>query len=274
MKHQVASAIARLKVAPGHDARLSERRPDDTAFLRDKASGEAATAADALAIDALQDRLYAEGRRALLIVLQGTDTCGKDGTVRGVFRETSPLGVRVSAFKAPSPLELSHDFLWRIHRACPPRGTIGIFNRSHYEDVLAGVVKKLAPPEDLDRRYGAINAFEHMLAENGTTIVKFMLHLSKKEQKKRLQARLDDAEKHWKFNPSDLADRKLWDPFQAAYEVMLTRCSTEWAPWYVIPADHKWVRNALVAHIVRATLEEMNPRPAEPEWKASDFTVR
>jgi PPK2 family polyphosphate:nucleotide phosphotransferase len=274
MKHHHASAIARLKVEPGQDGGLAQRATDDTASFRDKASGEEALADDAVAIDALQDRLYAEGKRALLVVLQGTDTAGKDGTIRAVFRETSPLGVITTPFKAPSAAELAHDFLWRIHHACPPRGTIGIFNRSHYEDVLAARVKKLAPPDEIERRYGAINEFEHMLVENGTTVVKFMLHLSKREQKKRLQARLDDTEKHCKFNPGDLADRKLWDDFQAAYAIMLTRCSTDWAPWYVIPSDHKWVRNALVARIVRTTLEAMDPRPADPGWKRSDFTIR
>ncbi|HVV92283.1 MAG TPA: PPK2 family polyphosphate kinase [Hyphomicrobiales bacterium] len=274
MKHHVASAIARLRIEPGQDAKLAKRKTDDTAFFKDKASGEASLADDARAIDALQDRLYAEGKRALLVVLQGMDTSGKDGTIRAVFRETSPIGVAAAAFKAPTAEELAHDFLWRIHQVCPERGTIRIFNRSHYEDVLAVRVEKLAPPEVVEQRFGMINDFESMLAGNGTTIVKFMLHISKDEQKKRLQARLDDPEKHWKFNPNDLAARKLWEPFQAAYEVALTRCSTAHAPWYVIPSDHKWVRNALVARIVRTTLEAMDPRPADPGWKKGEFTIR
>lgn len=274
MKHSAASAIQQLRVAPGEDPQLAERRTDDTAFFRDKASGEASLADDALAIDALQDRLYAEGRRALLVVLQGLDTAGKDGTIRSVFRETSPIGVSTADFKAPNAEELAHDFLWRVHRVCPKRGTIRIFNRSHYEDVLAGRVQKLAPAAAIEQRYGAINDFERMLTENGTAIVKFMLNISKKEQKKRLEARLDDAEKHWKFSPSDLATRAQWDAFQDAYAIMLGRCSTAWAPWYVIPSDHKWVRNALVARIVRATLEEMDPRPADPGWKKGEFKIR
>ena len=177
--------------------------------------------ADAAEIDRLQDILYAEGRRALLVVLQGTDTSGKDGTIRDVFNATGPLGVHVTAFGAPSEEELAHDYLWRVHRACPRRGTIGIFNRSHYEDVLVVKVRKLAPAEEIEPRYDQINAFEKMLVENGTRILKFMLHISKEEQRERLQERLDDPDKHWKFNPADLDDREHWDDFQAAYETML-----------------------------------------------------
>src|SRR6185436_17966340 len=182
---------------------------------------------------------FAEGKRALLVVLQGTDTAGKDGTVRYVFKETSPLGVVVTPFGKPSEEELAHDFLWRAHLACPRRGFIGIFNRSHYEDVLIGRVRKLAPADEIEARYDQINAFEKILSQNGTTILKFMLHISKKEQGERLQARLDEHKSRWKFNPGDLEDRKLWKQFAAAYELMLDRCSTAWAPWHVIPADHK-----------------------------------
>ena len=228
---------------------------------------------DGKAINELQDKLYAEGKRALLVVLQGTDTAGKDGTIRHVFNETGPLGVTVTAFRRPSEEELAHDFLWRAHLACPRRGSIGIFNRSHYEDVLVGRVRKLAPAEAIEARYDQINDFERMLTENGTTILKFMLHISKEEQGERLQDRLDEPESRWKFNPGDLEDRKLWDEYQAAYEIMLDRCSTAQAPWHVIPADRKWARNAAVAAIVRETLEAMDPQYPRPDWDPKDFKV-
>ena len=160
-----------------------------------------------------------------------------------------------------------------MHAACPRRGTIGIFNRSHYEDVLIGKVRKFASEEAIEQRYDQINAFERMLSENGTTILKFMLHISKDEQKERLQARLDDPTKNWKFNPGDLDDREHWDDYQEAYETMLSRCSTAWAPWHVIPADRKWVRNAAIANIVKATLEAMDPQYPQVSWKPGDFTV-
>ena len=266
-------AGAAFRIEPGTRARLSERDPRGKAALPDKKAAEERTAEDAEAIDALQDRLYAEGRRALLVILQGTDTSGKDGTVRRVFNRTGPLGVAVHAFKRPSEEELAHDFLWRAHKACPLRGTIGIFNRSHYEDVLVGRVRGLAPADEIERRYRQINDFERMLSENGTTILKFMLHISKDEQRERLQARLDEEKSRWKFNPGDLDDRKHWDDFQAAYEIMLERCSTAHAPWHVIPADRKWVRNAAVAAIVRATLEAMDPQYPQPAWTPDQFTV-
>jgi PPK2 family polyphosphate:nucleotide phosphotransferase len=207
------------------------------------------------------------------VILQGVDTAGKDGTIRHVFNETGPLGVIVTCFRRPSEEELAHDFLWRAHLGCPRRGYIGIFNRSHYEDVLVGRVRKLAPAEEIERRYDQINAFEKMLVENGTTILKFMLHISRKEQGERLQARLDDPKKRWKFNPSDLDDRKLWNEYQAAYEIMLQRCSTQWAPWHVVPSDRKWARNAAIAAIVRETLEAMNPQYPVPGWDPKDFKI-
>ena len=182
-------------------------------------------------------------------------------------------GRRRHGFGRPSGEELAHDFLWRVHLACPRRGTIGIFNRSHYEDVLIGRVRKLAPVKEIEARYEQINAFEKMLAENGTTILKFMLHISKKEQAERLQERLDEPDKRWKFDPRDLEDRKLWDQYQAAYELMLNKCSTAWAPWHVIPADRKWARNAAIAAIVRETLEAMGPKYPKPDWNPKDFKV-
>jgi PPK2 family polyphosphate:nucleotide phosphotransferase len=263
----------RFRIKPGRRVDLSSHDPADVSAFPDRGEAEVQSIADAKIINEWQDKLYADGRRALLVVLQGTDTAGKDGTIRHVFNDTGVLGVTVTAFRRPSEEELAHDFLWRAHVACPKRGTIGIFNRSHYEDVLVGRVRKLAPPKEIDARYDQINAFEKMLVETGTTILKFMLHISRKEQGERLQDRLDKAKSRWKFNPADLEDRKLWDVYQSAYEVMLTRCSTEWAPWHVIPADRKWARNAAIAAIVRETLEAMNPQYPRPDWDPKDFKV-
>ncbi len=265
--------IKQFRVAPGTRARLDRRDPADRSAFPDRAKAEAQSVQDGEAIDALQDRLYAEGKRALLVVLQGMDTAGKDGTIRHVFKETSPLGVMVMPFRRPSEEELAHDFLWRAHKAAPPRGHIGIFNRSHYEDVLIGRVRKLAPRDAIEARYDEINAFEKTLAQNGTTILKFMLHISKQEQGERLQARLDEAKSRWKFNPGDLEDRKRWDEYMDAYELMLNRCSTAWAPWHVIPSDRKWARNAAIAAIVRATLEDMDPKYPKPDWDPKSFKV-
>ena len=262
-----------FRVQPGKKANLDKREADDSSMFPDRDETTKQMAEDAEAIGLLQDRLYAENRRAVLIVLQGTDTSGKDGTIRHVMGALGPLGVTVTAFKQPSELELAHDFLWRVHIACPHRGMVGIFNRSHYEDVLVGRVRKLAPAEEIEQRYDQINAFEKLLAETGTTILKFMLHISKDEQRERLQDRLDDPKKRWKFQPGDLEDRKMWADYQDAYEIMLTRCSTDWAPWYVIPADRKWARNAAIAHILRTTLEDMDPKPATPSWDPKQFKV-
>ena len=265
--------IQRFRLEPGHRVRLKDIETRDTAGFTDEDATKAATAAMAKEIDKLQDRLYAEGRKALLVILQGTDTSGKDGTIRGVFNATGPLGVSVTAFRRPSEDELAHDYLRRVHLACPRRGTIGIFNRSHYEDVLVVKVRGWAPPEAIEQRYEQINAFEKMLVENGTTILKFMLHISKKEQGKRLQERLSDPRKHWKFDPSDLQDRELWADFEEAYETALHRCSTEWAPWHIVPADRKWVRNAIVARIVRATLDRMDPQYPPASWAPGEFSL-
>jgi PPK2 family polyphosphate:nucleotide phosphotransferase len=264
---------SRFRIKSGERVQLGKRDPADASAFPDRKAAEAQSAQDGITINEWQDKLYAEGKRALLIVLQGTDTAGKDGTIRHVFNETGPLGVTVAAFRAPSELELAHDFLWRAHLACPRRGCIGIFNRSHYEDVLIGRVRQLAPKKAIEQRYEQINAFEKTLVENGTTILKFMLHISKEEQRERLQERLDEPNSRWKLNPGDLEDRKLWDEYQDAYEVMLEKCSTDWAPWYVIPADRKWARNATVAAIVRETLEDMAPQYPKPDWNPKDFKV-
>jgi PPK2 family polyphosphate:nucleotide phosphotransferase len=193
--------------------------------------------------------------------------------VRAVFNRCGPLGVSVTPFGKPSEEDLAHDFLWRVHMAAPKKGVIGVFNRSQYEDVLVVKVRQLASRDVIERRYEQINAFEKHLADNGATILKFMLHISKEEQAERLQARLDEPEKNWKFNPSDLEDRALWDDFQKAYEIMLDRCSTAHAPWRVVPADSKWQRNAIIAAVVRQTMQDMSPRYPKPDWKASDFKI-
>jgi PPK2 family polyphosphate:nucleotide phosphotransferase len=267
---------AAFRVKPGKSFSLAGRDPGDVSQLgvSDKKDARDRTEKDAEAIDALQDRLFAEGKRALLVVLQGIDTAGKDGTIRGVFNAAGPLGVVVHPFGRPSKEELAHDYLWRAHLASPKRGFIGIFNRSHYEDVLIGRVRKLAPAAEIEARYGQINAFEKILVENGTTILKFMLHISRKEQGERLKERLAERKSQWKFNPGDLDDRKLWNKYQQAYEIMLQRCSTAYAPWYVIPADHKWARNAAIARIVRSTLEAMNPQYPRPPWNPKAFKIR
>ena len=268
------SLASRFIARPGQKFDLSKRDPRDASAFSDKDTAKARTAADAAVIDGLQDRLYAEGKRALLVVLQGIDCSGKDGTVRAVFNTCGPIGVKIAPFKAPTPDELAHDYLWRIHQACPPRGFIGIFNRSHYEDVLVAKVRKYASPEAIERRYEEINQFEKQLSQNGTKILKFMLHISKDEQAERLRDRIATPEKRWKFNPSDLEDRALWDDYMAAYETALTRCSTEHAPWHVIPADRNWVRNAAISRIVRDTLEEMNPQyPEAKGWDPAKVTV-
>jgi PPK2 family polyphosphate:nucleotide phosphotransferase len=262
-----------LRVRPGHRPRLGDRDTKDDKHFSDEKAVKAQTKEIAKEINHFQDALFAEGRRSLLVVLQGTDTSGKDGTIQAVFDYTSPLGVVTTAFKRPTEDELAHDFLWRIHNACPKRGYIGVFNRSHYEDVLVTRVNGLVSDDVVHQRFEQINAFEKMLTENGTTIVKLMLHISKDEQKERLQARLDEPDKNWKFNAGDLEDRRHWDAFEDAYEDALHRCSTEWAPWYVIPADRKWARNAAVATIVRATLAEMDPAYPKVTWDPKSFQI-
>lgn len=262
-----------VRVEPGSTVTLRERDTVREDLFPDKAEGKAFVSACARQIDTLQDRLYAERTRALLVVLQGIDTSGKDGAVRGVFNACGPLGVSVKAFGKPSEIELEHDYLWRVHAATPRKGTIGVFNRSHYEDVLVARVRGLAPPEAIEKRYEQINAFEKHLSENGVTILKFMLHISKDEQRERLQARLDDPAKRWKFNPGDLKDRALWDDFERAYEIALERCSTAYAPWRVVPADKKWRRNAIVSAIVCGALEQMDPQYPQANWDPEGFEI-
>jgi PPK2 family polyphosphate:nucleotide phosphotransferase len=257
-------------VTPGSAVALdgsASRLPDDELLPKAELNEQLDDFADRM--DRLQRALHAEGTRALLIVLQGRDTSGKDGTIRRVFGPLDPQGLSVTSFKVPSELELGHDYLWRVHHAVPARGTIGVFNRSHYEDVLVARVRGLVPEAVWRPRYEQINLFERILAENGTVILKFMLHISREEQRKRLLARLDDPEKYWKFNAGDLRERELWDDYTAAYEEALARTSTAAAPWYVVPADRKRVRDVLIAETITEMLERMDPRypgpPAEVE---------
>jgi PPK2 family polyphosphate:nucleotide phosphotransferase len=218
-----------------------------------------------LALVAEQEKLFAGAqaggdRRRLLLVLQAMDGGGKDGTVRAVAGQLHPMGLRITNFGVPSPAELAQDYLWRVHRAMPPAGYIGVFNRSHYEDVLAVRVRRLVPEQVWKARFDQINAFEQMLVADGLTIVKVMLHISYEEQRARLLARLDDATKHWKFSPGDIDDRALWPRYQAAYADVLARCDTPAAPWYVVPADHKWYRNWAVANVLLAHLADLGLR--------------
>ena len=265
---------AKFIVQPGKKFDLSKCDPRDDSAFADKDKAKEQLLKDAVAIDGLQDRLFAEGKRALLVVLQGIDCAGKDGTVRAVFNTCGPIGVIVKSYKTPSDEERSHDYLWRVHQACPPRGMIGIFNRSHYEDVLVVKVEKLVAPDAIERRYDEINQFEKLISNSGTRILKFMLNVSKEEQAVRLQERVDDPDKQWKFKPGDLATRAKWAEYMAAYEMAVSRCSTDTAPWHIIPADRNWARNAAVARIVRETLEEMNPQyPAPQGWDPKEIRI-
>lgn len=257
-----------LLVSPGDAPTLSTRPTrDGDGVETDKArAGDELLPALREQIERLQQRLYAEDARSVLLVLQGTDTSGKDGTIRAVLGGVTPSGTKVAAFKAPSSGELAHDFLWRVHAMCPERGQIGVFNRSHYEDVMAARVRSTIDEATWRRRFRHINEFERMLVEEGTTVVKCFLHVSKGEQRERLQARLDDPEKRWKFRRSDLEDRARWDDFQLAFEDALQETSTPWAPWHVVPADRKWQRNLMVAQLLVAALATMDPQiPAATE---------
>ena len=223
---------------------------------------------------ALQERLYAEGKQSLLMVLQARDAGGKDGTVKHVLYGLNPQGVTVTSFKAPTPLELSHDFLWRVHAHAPAAGMMAVFNRSHYEDVLVTKVHGLIDQKEAEARYEHIRAFEALLTGQHTHIVKLYLHVSKEEQKQRLQARLDDPQKRWKFNPGDLTERERWDDYTHAYQDALTATSSKHAPWYVIPADHKWFRNDLIGQILLDTLEDMDPQFPEPDFDPTTVEIR
>ena len=249
-----------LTPPPHHKVKLVEFDARHFEGDWDKESAAAKVAENGEALGDLAYRLYAEDRQAVLLLLQGMDTSGKDGTVRGVLDDVNPQSLAITSFKQPSAEELAHDFLWRIHKAVPKRGQIGVFNRSQYEDVLVVRVHELVPKAEWRSRYERINEFERLLVEGGVTLVKCFLHISKDEQKERLQARLDDPTKRWKFNAGDLAERKLWDQYQEAAEDVLTKCNTEHAPWHIVPADRKWYRNLVVSTLLRETLEKLDPQ--------------
>jgi PPK2 family polyphosphate:nucleotide phosphotransferase len=265
----------RYRVKPGKRVNLKEWDPGDiSAFDGGEEEAEERLLKLNRQLEDLQELLYAEHKNRLLVALQAMDTGGKDATIRHVFEGVNPLGVKVASFKVPTPEELDHDFLWRVHKQTPGRGEITIFNRSHYEDVLVVRVHRLVPAEVWRGRYARINDFERMLAEEGTTILKFFLHISKGEQKKRLQARLDERHKRWRFNVGDLKERKLWPAYMRAYEDAISKTSTRWAPWYVVPADHKWYRNLVVATIMVETLKSLKMRYPEPEVNLDGIVIK
>ncbi len=242
------------KVSGNSKADLTRHDPESTLGFR-KDQSDAMLSKYKEKLFSLQTLLYAQNKHAVLVVLQGSDASGKDGTIRNVFSGINPQGCQVTSFKQPTTQELAQDFLWRIHKAAPAKGMIGIFNRSHYEDVLIARVRELVPRAVWSSRYEQINAFEKILHDNGTVILKFFFNISKDEQKKRFDVRLADPTKVWKFNPNDEEERKHWNDYQKAYQDAIRKCHTPWAPWYVIPANRKWVRNLAVAHILAETLE-------------------
>jgi PPK2 family polyphosphate:nucleotide phosphotransferase len=256
--------IGKLRVEPGQPAGLVERDPRDTLGL-EKHEGEELLAELDDRLGVLQQRLYAESTRSVLLVLQGLDASGKDGVIRRVFTGISPQGCRVVSFRVPSDSELAHDYLWRVHAQLPARGEIGIFNRSHYEDIVAVRVRGLAPEDVWRPRAGHIREWERMLVDEGTTLVKVFLNVSQEEQRQRLQERLDDPEKRWKFRRGDLEDRARWDAFVEAYEDAINETSTAWAPWHVVPADRNWLKAVAVAKLLVDALERLDPRLPEPE---------
>lgn len=262
-------------VRQGATLTLSDREARKPEELAEKGALRDLLADEVKKLGALQDRLMAGKQKAVLVILQGRDASGKDGAIKQVFDGCNPQGCRVTSFGVPTALELSHDYLWRIHAAIPPRGIIGIFNRSHYEDVIAVRVRKLAPEKVWRARFEQINNFERMLAANDVVILKFFLHVSRAEQRERLIDRLEDPEENWKFRAGDLDDRKRWSAFTAAYQDALSRCSTKWAPWYVVPADSKAVRNYLITRTLNKSLEGLALRypKARPEVLALKNTI-
>jgi PPK2 family polyphosphate:nucleotide phosphotransferase len=260
-------------VKPGSPAKLSERKTDDRAGLADRAEAKEQLAQLIEELSRLHLRLNAEASRSLLLILQGLDASGKDGTIKKVLTGVNPQGCRIISFKEPTATDLAHDYLWRVHEACPQRGEIVIFNRSHYEDVVAARVRGLAPEKVWKQRPHHIREFERLLADEGTTVVKVFLHISREEQGERLRKRLADPEKAWKFRRSDLDDRARWDEFMHAYDDVIGETSTEWAPWHVVPADHKWVRNVLVARIVVEALRRIDPQLPPPEPGLSELQI-
>ena len=264
----------RLRLPSGERLHLAETDASDTSsWPGGKRKGEAALPALREELDRLQELFYADARRGLLVILQGMDTSGKDGAIRHVFEGVNPQGVRVSSFKRPTPEESAHDFLWRIHRSTPSKGEIVIFNRSHYEDVLIARVHQLVPRKVWSKRFDAINAFERELVEEGVSILKFFLHISEDEQRRRLRARLDDPSKHWKLTVADFHERRYWVEYLTAYEEMLRRTNTAWAPWYLLPSNHKWFRNLAVSSILVNELKGMKLRYPEPSVDVSTLKL-
>ena len=260
-------------IQPGSRVNLAQMSTSGKDFCKDRREAEDEFKDLRHEFIDLQSVLYAESKRSLLIVLQAIDAGGKDSAIRKMTAGTNPQGVEVASFKRPTSLELSHDFLWRIHQRCPAKGMVGVFNRSHYEDVLVVRVDEIVPKSVWKPRYEVINQFENHLVQSGTTILKFFLHISKDEQKERLQSRLDEPDKNWKFTSSDLAERKHWEAYQEAFTEMLAETSTEAAPWYVIPADRKWFRNLLISRIMCETLEGLDMAYPEAEDGLADIVI-
>jgi PPK2 family polyphosphate:nucleotide phosphotransferase len=254
-----------LLVHPGSRAHLAKRNPADRLGLGTKDEGKAHVEGLLLELDDLHNRLWAEAHRSVMLVLQGMDASGKDGTIRRVLTGLNPQGCSVVNFKEPTTRDLAHDYLWRIHEASPPRGILGVMNRSHYEDVATARLLGLVDDAQVERRYHHIREFERMLCDEGTAVVKVFLHISKDEQRARLQARIDDPAKNWKFKRSDLEARSHWDEYQQRYDDAISATSTDWAPWYVVPADHKWVRDVAVATVLLQVFEGLDPRIPDPE---------
>ena len=267
-----ANPVAELRVSKPETFQLKKCDPDNRlGWHKEDAIAELQHVK--LELDELQQRLFAENKHSLLLILQALDAAGKDGTIRTVFSGLNPAGVRVTSFKVPSGREAVQDYLWRVHAACPAHGEIGVFNRSHYEDVLVVRVKDLVPESVWKKRYRHINEFERTLSNEGTTIVKCFLNVSKQEQARRLQDRLDNPAKNWKFRSGDLDDRKLWPKFQRAYEDAIAKTSTSYAPWHVVPADHNWVRNLAVAKILLKAMQGMDPKFPDPEPGIENLTI-
>jgi PPK2 family polyphosphate:nucleotide phosphotransferase len=271
----VRGALERYWVKPGSKVDLGKICPNEKTMYEGDGKADSLDHFHKLQLQLqeMQKMLYAQGRHRILVVMQAMDTGGKDGCIKHVFSHIDPQGIHVRSFKKPTPEELSHDFLWRVHSKVPPNGQMVIFNRSHYEDIIAVRVKKLFPDAVWKRRQKHVIDFERMLSDEGTTIVKIFLHISREEQKQRLEARLADPQKHWKFNPDDLADRKLWGDFMKAYEDVIGATSTDFAPWYVVPADRKWYRNLCVARIMVDTLNNLDMKLPKVDWDPKGIVI-
>ncbi len=260
-------------VKPGGKVDLPKFDTGKTKGVKDKSQGKEILRENCKRLDELQYLLYAENKRSLLVVLQAMDAGGKDGTIRHVFGPINPQGCKVTSFKAPTAQELEHDFLWRIHRHTPRKGEIAVFNRSHYEDVLVVSVHNLVPEKVWSKRFEQINCFERTLSQQNVHILKFFLHISKDEQLERFRARVENENKHWKISPADFEQRKYWDDYMLAFERVLNKCSTEQAPWYIVPADHKWYRNVVVSSILLETLEGLDMKFPEPACDVSKIKL-